>query len=608
MDRLAHDLFSGSDAGYGQIFERNPLPMWAYDVQTLKIVAANSAAQAFYGYSRPEFVRLSVTDLHPQDDLARLHANLELPLIERVAQRAWRHQRRNGDLIDVEIVTQDLMLGPASVRMVMVTDLTEQHRLAQEQAKLMRRLTHVFESMSDAFFMLDRSWQFSYLNGQAEKVLRRSRDELLGRNVWQKYPAAVGSIFQIQYERAMADGCMVAFEAPDADGRNTWVAVTAYPSTDGLAVYFRDVTERRRAVQALEAEREMLAAVINASNDAIVSCDVNGCIKMFNPGAERIFGRTRQSMEGQTIDLLLPQDLRAKHRHYLRSFADSGTVSRALGWGKPLQGFRSDGQVLELQVIISKVGMGPQALLIACLRDVTERVRGDAELQRSRQQLSDLTQRLMSQERALVKGMAQTLHDHLGQTMAAVRMAHETVLTLQESLHLVPPPEVARLQGQMGVLIGHAIGQIRQVLVDLRPPLLEEQGFTAALDNELRNRSLAQPQIDISFHVAPACALLRWPGGVEYAAFMVAREAVENALRHSGSPAVVVRLSGNASNLHLEVADNGVGIAGEAPEEKTRHLGILGMRERAQAIGASVTVDSGPGRGTSVSFNWSSKP
>jgi len=605
MDRLAQDLFSGSDADYGQIFERNPLPMWAYDVQTLKIVAANPAAQAFYGYSRAEFVRLSVTDLHPQDDLARLHQNLELPLIERVAQRAWRHRHRNGELMDVEIVTQDLMLGAAPVRMVMVTDLTEQHRLAQDQAKLMRRLTHVFESMSDAFFMLDRNWQFSYLNGQAEKLLQRSRDELLGRNVWEKYPAAVGSIFQTQYERAMAEGRMVAFEAPDADGRNTWVAVTAYPSTDGLAVYFRDVTERRRADQALEAERETLAAVIKASNDAIVSCDVDGRIKMFNPGAERIFGRTRQSMEGQTIDLLLPQDLRAKHRHYLRSFAESGTVSRALGWGKPMQGFRSDGQALELQVIISKVGMGPQALLIACLRDVTERVRSDAELQRSRQQLSDLTRRLMSQERALVKGMAQTLHDHLGQTMAAVRMAHETVLTLQESLRLVPPPEVARLQGQMGVLIGHAIGQIRQVLVDLRPPLLEEQGFTAALDNELRNRSLTQPQIDISFHVTPACAKLRWPANVEYAAFMVAREAIENALRHSGSPSVVVRLSGSASNLQLEVADKGVGIEGEGSEGKARHLGILGMRERAQAVGASISVDSGPGRGTCVSFNWS---
>jgi len=57
--------------------------------------------------------------------------------------------------------------------------------------------------------------------------------------------------------------------------------------------------------------------------------------------------------------------------------------------------------------------------------------------------------------------------------------------------------------------------------------------------------------------------------------------------------------------LQLEVADNGVGIAGEAPEEKTRHLGILGMRERAQAVGASVTVDSGPGRGACVNFNWS---
>ena len=133
--------------------------------------------------------------------------------------------------------------------------------------------------------------------------------------------------------------------------------------------------------------------------------------------------------------------------------------------------------------------------------------------------------------------------------------------------------------------------------------MLEEQGFVAALDNELRNRALAQPQVDISFHVVPELAQLRWPAEVEYAAFMVAREAVENALRHSGSPSVDVRLSGQADALAVDVVDDGAGIA-QAASRKERHLGILGMHERAQMIGATVLVDSEAGRGTRVSFRW----
>lgn len=143
------------------------------------------------------------------------------------------------------------------------------------------------------------------------------------------------------------------------------------------------------------------------------------------------------------------------------------------------------------------------------------------------------------------------------------------------------------------------------MLVDLRPPLLEEQGLAAALDNELRNRSLTQPLVDISMHVAPDLTQLRWPGEVEYAAFMVVREAVENALRHSGASLVAVHLSGSALSLQLVITDNGVGI-NEGATTKTGHLGILGMRERAQGVGAAVTVASDDGGGTRVWFGWQS--
>ena len=162
-----------------------------------------------------------------------------------------------------------------------------------------------------------------------------------------------------------------------------------------------------------------------------------------------------------------------------------------------------------------------------------------------------------------------------------------------------------KLQAQLGALISLAIRQVRQVLTDLRPPLLDEHGLAAALDNELRNRSSKVPQLDISVHVSPQVAQLRWPAEVEYAAFMVAREAVENALRHASATAVALRLSGSALNVLLEVSDNGVGMPADAAV-RSGHLGILGMQERAHAIGAGVTVDSGATDGTRICFTWQS--
>jgi PAS domain S-box-containing protein len=140
MDAIAHDLFSGVDANFLEIFRDNPSPMWVYDLQSLRLLHANQAALATYGYSREAFLRLNLIDLHAQEDLPRLQLHLKLPLIERVAQRAWRHRHCSGELMEVEIATQELSRGGVQARIVMVTDLSARRRLEAQQRELTQRL------------------------------------------------------------------------------------------------------------------------------------------------------------------------------------------------------------------------------------------------------------------------------------------------------------------------------------------------------------------------------------------------------------------------------------------------------------------------------------
>jgi signal transduction histidine kinase len=265
-----------------------------------------------------------------------------------------------------------------------------------------------------------------------------------------------------------------------------------------------------------------------------------------------------------------------------------------------ITGLHADGREIELEAMISHVKLPQGERSLVTLHDVTARVHAEAQLQHSRAQLAELTQRLMTQERVLVRRLAQVLHDQLGQTLAAIRMCHETILARQPAQ---TPPDSQQLQERMAMLIGQSIAQVRQVLQDLRPPLLEEQGLSVALDNELRNRSQGAPQVDISINVPHKLELTRWPAEVEYAAFMVVRESVENALRHSGASAIAVDLAGHAQSLHITVVDNGVGLP-EGGGLEGGHLGILGMQERAQAVGASVALGRGPEPGTRVDFHW----
>lgn len=130
-------------------------------------------------------------------------------------------------------------------------DETERKRAEQEAEDLSRRLANTLERITDAFFVVDRDWCFTYINQQAERLLKRSRDELLGRDYWQQFPEACNTPIERGYRRALNEGCAVHLEEFYSP-LGMWLEIHAYPSEDGLAVYFRDVTERKRANEEIE--------------------------------------------------------------------------------------------------------------------------------------------------------------------------------------------------------------------------------------------------------------------------------------------------------------------------------------------------------------------
>ncbi|MCF6377382.1 SpoIIE family protein phosphatase [Nocardioides KLBMP 9356] len=137
------------------------------------------------------------------------------------------------------------------------------------------RVGRVLESMSSAFYQLDDEWRFTYVNSEAERLLGAGRAHLVGRSVWEEFPAAVGSDFEVNYRTAVESGRPVSFEAyypPPLDG---WYEVRAWPSPEGLAVYFVDITDRRRAQDALARSAERLSLLASVSEGLTGTLDAN---------------------------------------------------------------------------------------------------------------------------------------------------------------------------------------------------------------------------------------------------------------------------------------------------------------------------------------------
>src|SRR5215207_9947861 len=138
----------------------------------------------------------------------------------------------------------------------------EGRRAAPDQA------ASILESVSDAFYAVDREWRFTYVNGKAEELWGRSREELLGKNVWEVFPEAVDAEAYRQIGRAMVEGVTTEFETR-LSPHGAWVAGRAYPSREGLSVYFRDVTERKRAEEEIRQSEERYRSFVEQSTEGI---------------------------------------------------------------------------------------------------------------------------------------------------------------------------------------------------------------------------------------------------------------------------------------------------------------------------------------------------
>lgn len=476
------------------------------------------------------------------------------------------------------------------------------------------RLQAVLQHLPAPMYLVDMDFRVLFWNDAAERMFGWSAAETEGRHVdeiFRDKDPANSARHAIRPQMIAGQGPWT-FETQllRRDGSDIWGEwrLTKVFGADGepigLLAQVRDMTAERLSEMRLREQGEVLSALINAASDAVISVDLNGRISLFNPAAARIFGRDAEAMIGQPLDALLPQEHRGEHLALMQRFSKSTTSTRPMGFGR-VKGRRADGAELELEASISHVTVRGHKLLTAILRDVTERVRAEQALARYQLELSELTHRLLNQEQVTTRELAQTLHDQLGQTLGAIRLSFDSLVQMARELL---PPRAQERSDTVGRQIDHAIAEVRQALVRLRPPMLEDMGLTAALDNDIRQRAAEAGGVALHLQTVGDVVAQRWPDDVEYAAFMVAREAVANALLHAKASRVVVRLEGDATHLRLDIVDDGVGLPEEMAFGRPGHLGMVGMRERALAIGARLSARARSGRGTRVTLIWTARP
>jgi two-component system cell cycle sensor histidine kinase/response regulator CckA len=148
-----------------------------------------------------------------------------------------------------DYLTKPLDVGLLNVRISVaerqIRELIERNQARAALEESARTMTNILEKTTDGFIAVDSDWNLTYVNAAAEKIFGRKRTKLLGSLIWERFPELVGSVFQANYEKVMAERAATEFEASDAAGK-VWYDVHAYPSNGGISVFFRDISERKK--------------------------------------------------------------------------------------------------------------------------------------------------------------------------------------------------------------------------------------------------------------------------------------------------------------------------------------------------------------------------
>lgn len=240
-----------------------------------------------------------------------------------------------------DYLTKPLDVGLLSVRISVaerqIRELMERNQARAELVESARTMTNILEKTTDGFFAVDSEWKLTYINAQAEAMLRCKRDEVLGRVLWEQFPELIGTIFQRNYERVMAEKIALEFEATDTTSK-IWYDVHAYRSNGGVSVFFRDISERKKT----ETERLTTSKLESLGTLAGgIAHDLNNILTVIsgNIGLAQI---EAPADSGSLLGFLSKAGQAAQHAAHL-----SGQLLTFSKGGAPLKKVVSIGELLE---------------------------------------------------------------------------------------------------------------------------------------------------------------------------------------------------------------------------------------------------------------------
>jgi diguanylate cyclase (GGDEF)-like protein/PAS domain S-box-containing protein len=373
-----------SEINYQLLFYSNPVPMWVFDRKTLKFLAVNEAASRQYGFSSQEFLTMTIADIRPAEDIPILLEATATPSQGLQEAEAWRHRKKDGAIIDVEIVGHDLTFRGIEAELIAARDVTDRKKADETRQKL----AAIVEFSQDAIIGKDIDGVITSWNRAAEKMYGYTASEAVGRDLSLLLPLEKQAEMRAIMERVKNGLPIKSLETQRLTkaGCTLDVLLSISPIKDargriaGASTIARDITLRKRS----EAQSKLQSAALEAAANGIVITDFEGKIVWVNRAFTAMTGYSAEEVLGKNPRLLNSGLQTQSYYADLWAAISSGKV-----WRGEIVNRRKDGTTYIEEMTITPVTRDPQnptnRYFIAIKQDITERKQSE----KARQQAED---------------------------------------------------------------------------------------------------------------------------------------------------------------------------------------------------------------------------
>jgi two-component system, NarL family, sensor histidine kinase UhpB len=462
----------------------------------------------------------------------------------------------------------------------------------QELEKLQRSellLKASLESQKDTMLLcIDRNYRYLYFNTAHSEVMKQvyQTDIAVGMDILACITLEPDrNAARINYDRALGGESHTSVRTYGADA-STYFESHLNPILDddnqvvGATAMARDITQRLRDQEALRYSEERYRQLFEMELDTVLMLDWDtGRFMEYNGAALRMYGYSKEEFSS-----LRHSDLSAEPAVTGLSIHNKETMV-------PLRLHRKkDGTVFPVEIACSYFEYQGHQVLVAAIRDITERVRSEERLLELNQKLYALNEHIQTvQERERI-AIARDIHDDIGQNITVLKLDVEWILCR------IPDagPEVCERLHEMLLSVDQLTSKVQRIAADLRPPLLDQMGLVAAVEwqvAEFSKRSGLECFTMLNEDIDPLDEQLATT------VMRIVQEGLTNIARHSVASEASVSLCKKEGNLILEISDNGCGIAPEQIASANAY-GMIGMQERARICRGTLEISGEPGCGT----------